>query len=818
MDTGTPWQAVGKHAWRRVWSGLAVTVGLTCAGMTWAQDNIEHIYQTYADSVAAAQRREPLGDHAFGEKVSLFSGSTEFTVTDISVPGKDALPVALGRRFVIQDRNEFYDHIWQSFLGGFDDWDVEVPYLEGSFPARLGWIVAPPGDPGSLMRCSKASAPFVDLMTTGFSIDKAFQGYHLHIPGNSDENLLMVTGDAFGTPSDGNRYPWATAGNTRLRCVGQTKNGYPGEGFVAVTPDGKRYTFDWGVEHPLPRLSLKEGDFSHYLDRKRVFLLATRIEDRFGNWVSYTYNGDKLTAITSSDGRAISIGYDGNGHIASATANGRTWTYNYAGGETFKLDSGLATVTLPDGTQWRYQKNGLLRAMFPPHGDDSSGCDPIEGQRPGPFTYQVQHPGGATAQFRFEQYRIFRNQEQSDCTPGPVPAYYDTWGLVSKTVTGAGLASQTTTYAVDKLFSNPNNGKWTTVTWPDGTVSKYHYGVGYDFVLVGGTNKLYSTEGLLLDEQSYAANGALARTQSTSYAADPQVAWGFPNAIGDSPHPFQLDSALIRPVKQVITTQDGVNFQRTTNRFDSRARPVDETEASSLGYQKTETTDYYDNNAIWVLGQVQKQAINGIESSRADFDPGIAKPIRSYSYGKLKSSMGYAADGTVATIGDGNGNTTSLSDWKRGMPQRVGYADGTAITAHVDDNGWVSDTTDENGFTTRYGYDAMGRINRISYPSNDTVAWQDSVRQFGPVNANEYGLPPGHWREVTQTGSYKKTVYYDALWHPVMEQEDDESRPEATTRWRMRCYDSRGREIFASYPRNPYVDGWSNYDCTKANQ
>lgn len=816
METDTSRRAACKPAWLRIGLGLAVTVSSAYASVAWGQDNYQHPYQTYAESVAAAQQREPLGDHAFGEKVSLFSGSTEFAVTDISLPGKDTLPVSLGRRFVIQDRNEFYDLIWKSFLGGFDDWDVEVPYLEGSFPAQLGWIVAPPDDPNSLMRCSKASAPFVDLMTTGFSVDKAWQGYHLHIPGSGDENLLIATGDAFGTPADGNRYPWVTASNTRVRCIGQTKNGYPGEGFVAVTPDGKRYFFDWGVEHPLPRLILKEGDFSHPLDRKRVFLLASRIEDRFGNWVSYTYSGDKLTAITSSDGRAISIGYNSNGYIASATANGRTWSYAYAGGETFKLDSELASVTLPDGTQWRYQKTGLLRSMFAPKGDEFSGCDPIEGQRPGPFTYQIQHPAGATALFTFQQYRIFRNEDQTDCT-WPSPGYYDTWGIISKTVTGAGVSTQTTTYAVDKLFTKASDGRWTTVKWPDGTVSKYHYDVGYDFVLVDNTNKLFATEGLLLDEQTYAANGTLVRTRSTSYAADPRTAWGFPYAIGQSPHPFQLDSALIRPARQVTTVQDSATFQRTVNRFDSRARPVDETEASSLGFQKTDLTDYYDNDALWVLGQTQKETTNGIERNRTEFDPANAKPIRSYSYGKLKQAMSYFGDGTLATFADGNGNNTSLSDWKRGMPQRVGYADGTAITAHVHDNGWISDTTDENGFTTRYGYDAMGRVSRITYPANDTVAWQDSVRQFGPVNADEYGLPPGHWREVTQAGSYKKTVYYDALWHPVMEQEDDESRPETTTRWRMRCYDSRGREIFASYPRNPYVDGWSNYDCSKAN-
>jgi len=58
----------------------------------------------------------------------------------------------------------------------------------------------------------------------------------------------------------------------------------------------------------------------------RVLLMASRVEDRHGNWVAYDYSGDKLVGIRGSDGRAISIAYAGD-RIASATANGRTWSY-----------------------------------------------------------------------------------------------------------------------------------------------------------------------------------------------------------------------------------------------------------------------------------------------------------------------------------------------------------------------------------------------------------------------------------------------------------------------------------------------------------
>src|SRR5690606_30479684 len=87
----------------------------------------------------------------------------------------------------------------------------------------------------------------------------------------------------------------------------------------------------------------------------------TKIEDRFGNHVDYSYTNGELTGITASDGRAITIDYALVGtskrRPTMATAHGRTWTYGYAG--TSQLDP-LATVTLPDGTsQWSYSNVGV---------------------------------------------------------------------------------------------------------------------------------------------------------------------------------------------------------------------------------------------------------------------------------------------------------------------------------------------------------------------------------------------------------------------------------------------------------------------------
>ena len=60
------------------------------------------------------------------------------------------------------------------------------------------------------------------------------------------------------------------------------------------------------------------------------------------------------------------------------------------------------------------------------------------------------------------------------------------------------------------------------------------------------------------------------------------------------------------------------------------------------------------------------------------------------SFGKLQQTLTYNADGTVATVKDGNNNLTTLSSWKRGIPQSISHPDGKSRLAVVNDSGWIT--------------------------------------------------------------------------------------------------------------------------------
>ncbi|MCC4601675.1 RHS repeat domain-containing protein [Xanthomonas melonis] len=237
--------------------------------------------------------------------------------------------------------------------------------------------------------------------------------------------------------------------------------------------------------------------------------------------------------------------------------------------------------------------------------------------------------------------------------------------------------------------------------------------------------------------------------------------------------------------------------------------------AQAQNYTKTETLSYYDDTSKWVLGQTSRVVVDGITTSEVAYGAN-AQPVATRNFGKLQQTLTYNGDGTIATVTDGNGNTTVLSGWMRGIPQSIRHADGSSESAIVNDNGWLTSVTDENGYSTSYGYDAMGRISSISYPQGDSTAWNSTAQAFELVMVPEYGIGAGHWRQTIATGNYRKLTYFDALWRPLLTREFDAANEAATQRFQRFTYDHEGRVTFASYPGSSdalTTGTWTEYDA-----
>ena len=893
---------------------VAAAFALALASRVEAQ-TAKTITEDYDNVIKAGQTVTALGPNLFGEAVNLRDGTTSFSATDVSLPTNSGLPVAVGRSYGVNSRD--IDQYVNQLADGemFGNWKLDVPYMSGVYDERTGWVsrMANPQQRCSVSDVSYAGPPgstAIAQPTVYYDSTSIWNGDKISIPGKGESSLLYLPAGR-SRPNDGNAYYWTTKNHWRVRCLPSIKNG-TGEGYVAVLPDGTKYTFDWMSSRKVAALKDKVCVASFYnnysttsvpvrmvlvplvptyvidpinpfppvypsnqnttyiqqlfravfeggggsvsgdtiqsqscttqtvVNRREYFLYATKVEDRFGNWVKYDYdptNPRRLTAITSNDGASISLTYGSNGKVATITANGRTWQYQYTSAD----GAVLAAVVLPDSSRWTFQYGdlyGLLhyenqRVLWP-------DCEPaLPNSTTAALT--IGHPSGAQGVFTFQN-----KLHGTDRTPGacyqPDPdrplqvelsstvMAYKAASLISKQITGPGLPAQTWSYAYTPSWSwnpsgymdNPNDpttGTTTTdVTAPDGTITRSVFGNDY-FRNAGQLQRVDVLSG-----------GSVVSSTAYTYigSADGQA---FPDRVGYDPNPRNnvLETEKLRPEIKSQLTQEGVTYTSevqfcvaTMYCFTEFAQPTVQRRSSTLGYSRSDVTDYENNFYVWVLGQ-NKRGYNNDTGGMVEYEVGfngLAQPVWFKKNGVTKQTLTYNADGTVATAADGNGNVTTLTGWKRGIPLQVRYPitpeapAGATQSASIDDNGWVQSVIDETGAKTCYSYDVMGRISNVLYPSEtqsgvcDASRWANRYSEFRQLSDTDWmpsGIALSKWRQFTSEGSHVKITYMDAFWRPVLIHEYDATNVGPTLRSTRFGYDAMGRQNFQSYPVSDLV-------------
>lgn len=650
-------------------------------------------------------------------------------------------------------------------------------------------------------------------MKSPFRLHEVWTGTFAHLPGEGDQELLYIGGGAANPkPVNGGPYYWGTRGNLRMSCLANTTNGYPGEGFLGVDTAGNRYFFNVGLER---NAGLIEAGAEVKTSQVKIFLMASRVEDRHGNWVVYDYSGDRLTGIRASDGRSINLIYAGN-EIATATANGRSWRYQYNGATSalgFAKWPSLKTVVQPDGSSLGYAYSwsipGRTEGLYPEYSSWDGSSSRCEKPDAGASTFSMTavHPAGARAQFDFAFMRFNRAGVKAiDCANAGgryvqrPSSSYDQYSITRKTLSGPGLGTQVWSYERGGYESGIANTAVFTVTEPDGTRRHRVFG-----------NKVDENEGQLLRVAVRAPDGQIVQITDNQYvtAAD-APSQPFPDNYGTISASDASFASQIRPLKTTTLSQDGETFTTQVGQFDVFARSVLENESNSLGYARSLRTTYFDDMSRWVIGQVARRtqataATGEVETERTDFDA-LSRPQRSYVFGLLQQSLGYHADGTLSSLADGRGNTITLNSWKRGLPQQIGFPDATRTLLQVDDNGWVRSVVEPNGASRTYGYDDAGRISNATQAASDSVAWNASTTRYQQIAGTEVGIEGGHWKRESSTGNARSVTYYDALWRPVLEESFDSADRAGTLRQQVTRYDANGQTIFASYPTRAASD------------
>ncbi len=393
-------------------------------------------YEEQYKLIKAPRAATTLGPDLFGDSVNLYNGRLSFAQTDVSLRGNNALPVSVGRRIGVGASP------WTQ--RAFGAWELDIPHLHGVFSARDLWTASPSG-----ARCSSFNMPqgvsgFAGR--AGFEPLEFWQGSFMYIPGAGDQELLSRTDETAPSPGPKSVYPVVTSKFWFLSCLPALANGTGsprnGEGFLALSPDGTKYYFDWMAEFPTSSLKNAEGS----LTRSEVWIMPSRVVDKFGNTVVYTYdsaNRNRLLSIESlSDQRKISLTYNAGGQVDTVSDGTHVWHYNY---DSVSAGADLVSVVLPDGSSWDFSN---LRPLYPQavYGG-LVPCDaaPLISNPAQGVSGSIKHPTGATATFELTPVTHGRSHVPRYCDPQynndrpDIPRFYVTMSLTRKIIAGAGF-------------------------------------------------------------------------------------------------------------------------------------------------------------------------------------------------------------------------------------------------------------------------------------------------------------------------------------------------------------------------------------------
>jgi len=700
-----------------------------------------------------------------GEQIDLNTGSLSFSQTDISIPGNNHLSVSISRV------NKGKNYTWYNTLD-MGDWMLDIPYIHTTLlknPDRYS------GDWGQGRECSGDlnPGPIYDYGST-FNENEFWNGDTLNVPGRVNEKLLHNSGAITSQIS----YPKITKSNWRISCASNPDSF--GEKFIAQAPNGDIYTFSE------LRLVVSQPIIKGFkaTSRYNAYMFVSSIKDVHGNTVTYDYDANsKLTKIHSSDFREINIEYNADNKVDKISTGNRVWTYGYSGSNS----ATLSTVTRPDGLAWQYNLGAFATSTAKTAAEDGyDSCLPALGSS---TTGSVTHPNGTTGNFTLTPKNFGRSRVKRSVNTNKGIDYtkkcFVAMSLTNKTLTGTGLSNMSWAYDYSQ-----NEGYWDTVSpaskhkysgsipttlnnydyrttkvsSPDGSKTIYYHNRNFQSVLDG---KLVATE-------YFDKNGTtLLKRVRNKYSQSAFI--GDSEQFNENTIPHSYVARKSSSIEEVFKSGGTDTYTTNYSNFNTYHAPQTIIEYGNAG-GRTTSSSYYHNTSKWILN-VPDNKIIGSDLNTARNHNSFGQVTRVTHNGVQHN---YTFSGALlASYKDPESNTTFLSNYYRGIPRTVTFANGTTKKSIVNSHGEVTEATNQNGTTTEYGRDSLGRVNYVWQPMGNDISLSYSKNSYSKTQ-----------------GGYKETHSLDSLNRTILSTYSDNTNN--ITRYKNTEYDAYNRTIFSS--------------------
>jgi RHS repeat-associated protein len=730
----------------------------------------------------AEARLEPMGDTLLGDSIDPDTGSLSFNHTDVSLPGNSGLRVAVSRTM---NQGLLYKN---TDTHGFDSWDLDVPRITELVPlTAFGTGYTCPG-----LGSDHNERKFThDVNTNPDPYPSFSNGFQMHIPGQGAKPLFRnIAGSQWKSGQE-----LVTTDNWVVDCLPGSGTLAGVAGFKATAPNGDVYTFNkFAVRQgtDLKNVFQNDNGSQFVLTRFHYIFYATKVEDRFGNYVDYTYDtSNRLTRIKAKDGRQIDLSYgiSGTDRVSSVTAHGRTWTYEYTGGR-------LSKVNLPNGQFWSMSTGPMV---FEPQPGTNCTTAPITG------TVSMTHPSGITGTFDLKETVHWKKHNSNNpeniggsCSGAPTHTgsgqsqtliqydhpFFETMSVTEKTLSGPGYPSSDWTWTYEGWNGqawNTSGGteRWTKMVDPTGVETTwYHNRVEGD------------SEGLLTKKEIRStAGGTLLQRLTNAYTFGPRVTnW---SSAGNTYGQYTANISNRdrgRYVSSAVTLQDGTTYT-ASGTYDVYGNMLTSNMSSTVqSGSRTGVYTYLNDVTDWNIGFPRKITRNGKLFDEYKYNS--LKQLQFYDlHGANQAEYSYNSDGNLAWAEDGLNRRFTYSNYKRGRPQNITRPDSTTVSQVVDNHGQVTSITNGRGVTTGYAYNNMGWLTTVNRPGS----WADTSISYTNLSSG-----------ITQTitrGNSRSVVNYDGMYRPTLVQAVDLTG-HSSARYTKTSYDALSRPTFTSFPSN----------------
>ncbi|MBL0729589.1 Ig-like domain repeat protein [Piscinibacter sp. HJYY11] len=565
-------------------------------------------------------------NQSFNEHIDPYTGALQLHYVDIHVPGNGGFDLSVNRSYnsVSFDENNPAAHSGIAGLG----WTI-----------HFGRVL----HKTSTLPCS-SSAFRVDTLANPV----------IELPDGSTQ-MLVFSGSA--SPMMYTTQRW------KADCAS-------GGGLIVYSPDGTRYD----MTHPVAVGSGAGVKYAWY---------TRSIVDRNNNsaTVNYVSGTQRISSVTTSDGRSINFTYHSYGLVNTISAHGATFTYSYREITGVPGSYYLTRVDRPgpDGSSWQYEYFGVRNNI------------------PGGYALnRVTYPEGGYIDYDY-------GSSTSDYVVFDSTAAATSRATVVKSKRASGGGTWNFSYVPAQSQGSFDR---TTVSTPSGTVTYDHYGANYAL-----SGELWRV-GLLRRKQL----GSI-RTEVYTWAPSAAIS----SQQFKRPGAWQatrLDPAVYAPRLTGRTiTQHGTDHNTNFSNFDGYDNPRTISESGPNGGSRTTSLTYFDGASKWIIKQLKDQVVSGGVSITRTFDTN--GNLRTVNRDGITTEHWYHPDGNVSQTRFPRNLDHSYSNYHRGIARTETQPEGVSYSREVSDAGNLMSERNGEGKTTSYTYDGLNRVRSINLPRGD---------------------------------------------------------------------------------------------------